>query len=114
MRRDDSGDWWRDGERMPDLEGLVDIDLAISPSTNTLPIRRLTLDVGGEASTDAVWVQFPSLSLGQLAQRYTRTADRRYRYESDGGSFVADLDVDAQGLVVRYGDVWERVAARPG
>lgn len=109
MRRDDQGAWWRDGRRMPDLDGLVDVDLAVTPSTNTLPIRRLALDVAGDAPTDAVWVQFPSLSIDRLAQHYTRTAERRYRYASRGGSFVADLDVDDQGVVVRYGEIWERV-----
>jgi hypothetical protein len=33
-------------------------------------------------------------------------AVRRYRYESDGGRFVASLEVDAFGLVTRYGDYW--------
>jgi hypothetical protein len=92
------------------LAGLADIDLAISPATNTLPIRRLNLGIGEPAAVTAVWVQFPSLTIELLPQRYTRLDDRRYRYESHDGAFMADLEVDDQGLVVSYEGLWERMA----
>lgn len=92
------------------FDGLTDVDLAISPATNTLPIRRLNLEIGESAAVTAVWVQFPSLQLELLPQRYTRLDERRYRYESHDGGFVADLEVDDLGLVVRYEGLWERIA----
>lgn len=109
LRRDASGSWWRDGTRMPEFDGLIDVDLSISPSTNTLPIRRLGLETGAAASTDAVWVRFSALSMERLPQRYTRTDERQYLYESRGGSFTADLEIDDHGMVLRYGDLWARV-----
>lgn len=111
LRRDTSGSWWRDDELLSEFDGLMDIDLSVTPSTNTLPIRRMGLSVGAAAPTDAVWVRFPELTLQRLAQRYTRVAELRYAYESAGGSFKADIDVDEQGVVVRYGQLWERVAS---
>ncbi|HEX6925051.1 MAG TPA: putative glycolipid-binding domain-containing protein [Longimicrobiaceae bacterium] len=113
LRRGDSGVWVRDGQEVPEMEGLIDIDLALTPATNTLPIRRLGLNLGEEAKVEAVWVEFPSLSLQRLAQQYTRTAQQRYLYQSRDGAFHADLDVDAEGVVVRYGNIWERVAPTP-
>ena len=110
IQRDDAGTWSRDGVRIPQLDGLVDVDLQITPATNTLPMRRLQLEVGGEASADAAWVLFPDLTLERLPQRYTRTAERSYAYESHGGSFRARIDVDDEAVVVRYGDMWERIA----
>lgn len=110
LRRDESGTWWRDEERAPEFDGLVDIDLAVSPSTNTLPIRRLALSIGDGASTDAVWVRFPELDLERLSQQYTRVDAYRYTYESGDGAFTADLDVDGEGVVVRYGRLWERIS----
>ncbi len=91
-----------------DLAGCIDVDLGITPSTNTLPIRRLNLQVGESADVTAAWVRFPELTVEPLAQRYTRLDERRYRYESTTG-FSAELEVDELGLVVRYGDIWERV-----
>jgi hypothetical protein len=109
LRRDPSGEWWRDDERLPVFDGLSDIDLAFTPATNTLPIRRLGLKAGEAASTDAVWVRFPELTIERLPQRYVRIDGHCYTYESRGGSFTADLIVDDQGVVITYGDIWERV-----
>jgi hypothetical protein len=113
FRRDEENRWWRDDVHVPALDGVLDIDLSITPATNTLPLRRLTLGVGASEDTDAAWVRFPELSLERLPQRYTRESDRHYRYESGGGAFKARLEVDSEGVVVRYGDLWERIAAGP-
>jgi uncharacterized protein len=90
------------------LDGCMDVDIGVTPATNTLPIRRLNLQVGESAEVTAAWVRFPELTVEPLAQRYTRLDERRYRYESASG-FSAELEVDELGLVVRYGDIWERV-----
>jgi hypothetical protein len=58
----------------------------------------------------AAWLRFPELTLEPLSQRYVRLDERRYRYESQGGSFVAELEVDDLGLVVHYEGGWQRVA----
>lgn len=112
LRRDERGVWWKDGERVDGMDGLPDVDLGVTPATNTLPIRRLGLEIGASAEVDAVWVRFPELELERLPQQYTRLEERRYRYESAGGAFVADLEVDAEGLVVGYGELWERIAGQ--
>jgi len=101
--------WWREGRELPEFRGLTDIDLQVSPCTNTLPIRRLNLAVGERANVTAVWLRFPQLELERLDQQYTRVGPHSYRYESGQGAFRADLEVDGHGLVVRYGDLWERV-----
>ncbi len=95
---------------VPAIEGLVDVDLGFTPATNTLPIRRLTRAVGEAVDVTAAWVRFPELTVEPLPQRYVRLDERRYRYASSGGAFVAELEVDDLGLVVRYEGGWERVA----
>jgi hypothetical protein len=103
--------WRSGGAEYRELEGLVDVDLGVTPATNTLPIRRLGLAVGEWADVTAAWVRFPSLTVSPLAQRYERIAPAVYRYTSDGGRFTALLEVDDLGLVVRYEGGWERTAA---
>lgn len=106
---DDRGRWSYDGAEDASLDGCVDVDLSFSPVTNTLPIRRLQLEVGASAAVTAAWLRFPSLELQRLEQTYTRLSRTMYRYESRRGAFVAELEVDDDGLVVRYGDFWTRV-----
>jgi uncharacterized protein len=110
LATDGDGRWWRDGAEVPALAGCLDVDVSVTPSTNTLPIRRLALAVGEARDVTAAWVRVPSLDLEPLPQRYTRLDERRWRYESARGAFVAELDVDDAGLVVRYGELWEAVS----
>ena len=105
--RSAKGAWTVDGAAAPALRGCTDIDLGCSPSTNTLPIRRLRLKVGASSTIKAAWVRFPSLEVEKAAQTYTRLDESTYRYES--GDFAADLTVDDDGLVVHYA-AWQRTA----
>jgi uncharacterized protein len=105
------GRWHVNGSENPAVRGALDIDLGWSPSTNTLPIRRLGLQIG-QASGEftAAWVRFPGLILEPLPQEYSRIADRVYRYSSRSGAFTAQLKVDGQGLVLDYEGFWRRVS----
>jgi len=105
----DGGRWWVEGEEDARLRSCTDVDLEISPSTNTIPIRRLNLTVGQESAVTAAWVRFPALTVEPLAQRYTRTGANRYRYSS--GDFATRIDVDDLGLVTRYEGGWSQEAA---
>jgi hypothetical protein len=104
------GTWRLNGQQCADTDGCVDIDLAFSPSTNLLPIRRLALSVGQHTEVHAAWVTFPDLTLTRLVQNYERTASTHYRYTA--GNFHADIDVNEEGFVTRYADQWELSAMR--
>jgi hypothetical protein len=98
--------WTDAGRPCPELEGCVDVDLQFSPATNTLPLRRLALEVGAAANVRAAWLRFPELALEPLDQRYERLGPLRYRYSSADGSFVRELEVDAAGIVTLYPGFW--------
>jgi hypothetical protein len=102
-----AGRWRLNGSDCPAVAGCIDLDLNFSPSTNLLPIRRLGLAVGTEAPVLAAWLRFPSFALEPLDQLYRRTGEASYRYESAGGTFVADLRVNAAGFVIEYPGLWQ-------
>ena len=105
------GKWLVDGVHDPALDGCVDVDLSITPSTNTLPLRRLELPVGAASGpVRAAWVRFPALTVEVLSQEYRRLTVRTYQYVSRQLDFEAELEVDEDSLVVRYGDLWEALA----
>jgi uncharacterized protein len=93
---------------LTDLAGCIDVDLGLTPATNTLPIRRLQLEIGETATLMAAWVKFPSLDIVPLEQRYERLSEFSYRYSST--NFTALLEVDELGLVTHYEGGWERIA----
>ena len=109
------GQWSQDGRALSQLSGAIDIDLGFTPATNTLPIRRLQLGIGESAPVRSAWLRFPELALEMLEQTYTRESEWVYRYvaDVDGAPFVARLDIDAYGRVVRYEGLWETELAIP-
>jgi uncharacterized protein len=103
---DRNAGWSTNGDQAPGLGSCTDIDLGVTPSTNTLPIRRLQLEVGATERILAAWVRFPGLDVTASEQRYTRLSDRRYLYES--ATFRAEVEVDDLDLVTTYAGIWER------
>ncbi len=108
---DDDGNWRKDGKQpLPHLNGAIDVDITATPFTNTLPIRRLGLEAGQSADIVVAYIDVPSLTVTADPQRYTCLEPmRRYRFESQGGDFVRDIEVDEHGLVVLYPGLFKRV-----
>ncbi|MBV8213141.1 MAG: putative glycolipid-binding domain-containing protein [Verrucomicrobia bacterium] len=108
----DTGGAWSDqgGSLIDNLTGCFDVDLELTPITNSLPVNRLNLAVGQVEEIAVAWIRFPSLEIVRARQSYERLSERTYRYRSLGSGFTADIDVDEIGLTVRYEGIWERVA----
>jgi hypothetical protein len=111
LERDPKGNWRVDGEAVRALKSCTDVDLGCSPSTNTLPIRRLRLGIGASKTIQAAWLRFPELTVVKTAQTYTRLDEFAYRYAS--GTFEAELTVDDDGLVAAYAE-WRRTGVAMG
>jgi uncharacterized protein len=109
LAADSAGHWTCNGTPVPELAGALDVDLGFTPATNTLPIRRLALAVGESARVRSAWLRFPELRLEPLEQTYTREAGHSFRYRAlvDGEPFIARLDTDAFGRVLRYEGLWQ-------
>lgn len=101
---DDEQRWWQGEQELTQLRGFYDVDLSVTPATNTLPLRRLELGIGEDREVTAAWVKFPELELEPLPQRYTHVAERHYRYESGTElvNFSAELQVDDLSIVTDY------------
>lgn len=115
LKTDGNGHWFDSGDqRIADLSGAIDVDLQVSPFTNTFPIRRLGLKRGGSAEIKAVYVAVPSLALSAVTQRYTNLGPgpdgrSRWRYEGFPPGFSADIAIDAEGLVTDYPGLFRRL-----
>ncbi|MEU2989637.1 putative glycolipid-binding domain-containing protein [Streptomyces griseoincarnatus] len=109
LTADGQGHWMLDGKPLPAADGCLDVDLAFTPSTNTLAIRRLGLDVGGSAEAQVLWVPVPSLKARVVTQTYERVDRSTYRYRTRYGSYA--ITTDAEGLVLDYpGGGWHGVS----
>ncbi|KAI8598255.1 hypothetical protein EDD21DRAFT_192875 [Dissophora ornata] len=118
-------------EHLPHLDGCIHLDLGydISPSTLLLPLRRSTLGVEPEKMREHLeslifdestteWsalVSFPDLELRPIQTHIAFAGPGRknnlnliecWRDEEEESTLV---EVDADGLVVRYGRHWARI-----
>ncbi|HYN34827.1 MAG TPA: putative glycolipid-binding domain-containing protein, partial [Ilumatobacteraceae bacterium] len=106
---DGTGRWGEmNGAHRPDLGGCTDIHLTCTPFTNSLPIRRLGLDIGAAADVSSAMVDVETLELVATRQRYERLALRRFRCTNLESGVSTDLDVDEYGLVHDYPDQFRR------
>lgn len=114
MWRDDDGRWHDlEDSDLSDLDDVTDVDIFLTPATNTIPIRRLRLRPGESRIVHAALISpgpDDRLRAARSARRYDRRTATTYRYasvEPDGADgFRADLVVDGTGLVERYGPHW--------
>jgi hypothetical protein len=115
-----SRDGWLDEQGRPaeSLRGCSDVDIMVTPFTNTLSIRRLNLAIGEVKEMAVVYVRVPELSLSRLKQRYTCLEKGKdgglVRYENLGNGFTSDLKVDEDGLVSDYPGIFKMVWKRIG
>lgn len=108
IRRTERG-WEVDGQVRPDLYDAREVDISVSPLSNTLPIRRLRLAVGESADITTAYIRIPELDVTTDPQRYTRIDECEYLYESRDSDFRRSLTVDEQGLIVEYPGLFTRV-----
>jgi hypothetical protein len=111
LEADGAGSWQRAGSPLELDFGCDDVDLAISPSTNTLAIRRLDLSVGQSGSARVLWIQVPSFKMRAVEQTYERVSATSYRFKGRYGSYL--IEVDNNGLVLDYpGGGWTAASHR--
>jgi len=98
------------GGEVADFAEALDCDLGLCPLTNTMPVLREGLLAGGEARDFVMaWVKVPDLSVHRSEQRYEPIDERTVRYVGKHRDFVGELQLDADGLVVRYPELAERL-----
>lgn len=97
----DGARWTVNGIEAPELAGALDCDVAFSPLTNAMPILRWDLHkTHGTQEFRIAFVSLPDLTVSPSVQTYTHLEPGRVRFQS--GSYVSDLTVDDNGLVLAY------------
>jgi uncharacterized protein len=125
LRHDGSGAWGAEAAdegdvpggswegSLPDLSVALDIDIENSPLTNTMPILRHGFQHSGSGDFVMAFVRMPGLRVEASPQRYEHARRTEHgsvvRYISSDGDFTADLELDAEGLLVHYPRLAKRV-----
>ena len=107
-----TGKWTSEGKPCPQFDGCIDIDIPLTPFTNTLPIRRLSLGVGQSEEIRVVYLDVLEKKFSAVRQKYQRLSERKYKYENVPNDFEAEIAVDDDGFVVDYPGLFVRTARK--
>ncbi len=111
LATDGSGRWGEmNGAHRTELDGCYDIDLACTPMTQTLPIRRLPLLDGDTAELPVVVIDPETLGVRSVLHRYTRVSAKCWQHEAAEQGIATEFEVDEFGLVVDYPALFRRVS----
>jgi uncharacterized protein len=108
---DGRGNWRSDGKEASQFSGCIDIDIPLTPFTNTLPINRLHLAVNETREIRVIYLDLLAQQFSPVRQKYTRLSPLDYQYENVPNDFEAKIQVDESGFVVDYPSLFVRTAA---
>jgi hypothetical protein len=105
---DGKGNWIVDGRAQPVFNNCIDVDLSLSPFTNTLPINRLKLETGKPREVLVIYFDLLGNAVRPLLQKYTKLSVDKFRYQSVPDDFEAEISVDEFGFVIDYAQLFVR------
>lgn len=111
LESDGQGNWKSQGKPAPQLNGCMDIDISLTPLTNTLPINRLKLSPSTSQEIQVVYLDLLEQQMAPVRQKYTCLSKTSYQYENVPNDFEAVITVDGLGLVVDYPELFVRKAS---
>ncbi|MEP4443639.1 MAG: putative glycolipid-binding domain-containing protein, partial [Hyphomicrobiales bacterium] len=80
-----------------------------------LPINRLRDALETETELSMAYISVPGLAVEPVVQRYKALEDsadnRRYLYKGVFRGFEGVIDIDRDGLVLKYSDTFDRLSA---
>ncbi|MEK3805621.1 putative glycolipid-binding domain-containing protein [Bacillus sp. FSL H8-0547] len=113
---DGEGRWFRpDGKEIGELNGAIDVDLSVTPFTNSLPINRNEWEPGQKRNFEMVYVDVPQLRLFKVSQTYTflEQIDSTRTFAYQCRDFESLIYVDTEGFVLEYPDLFIRKSDIP-
>jgi uncharacterized protein len=109
LQRDPDGRWTQSGHIREEWAQCIDIDISLTPFTNTLPINRLELEPQQRKEIDVLYINIFEDEIKPLKQWYTKLGDELYRFEGVAKDFKVEIKVDEEGLVIDYPELFSRI-----
>ena len=107
---DGLGNWKFNGKPVPEFDGCIDVDISVTPFTNSLPVNRLKLNISEHRQIKVLYINLPKEELHVMEQRYTRLSQFDYLYQNVQSNFEAKISIDNNGLVINYPGIFERMS----
>jgi len=110
LESDGKGNWTMNGKSARQFNGCIDVDIPVTPFTNTLPINRINLSENEKHLINVIYIDVLEQQIKSLQQQYTKLSATEYKYENVPNDFEAVITVDEFGVVVNYPELFVRTA----
>lgn len=110
LRKESDNYWLLNNSRADLFKHCTDVDIAVTPFTNSLPINRLQLSLQEEKKIRLIYINILNNEVKAVEQSYRRVADSKYLYQNIPNDFEAEIEVDEYGFVVDYPSLFKRTA----
>jgi uncharacterized protein len=107
---DGQGNWTENGKAIEAFTGCIDVDIPLTPFTNTLPINRLKLKKDQTQEIKVLYCDILDKKISAVKQKYACISPTSYHYENVPNDFEATIEVDDSGFVVDYPELFVRKA----
>jgi uncharacterized protein len=107
---DGKGNWIANGKQANEFKNCLDVDIPLTPFTNTLPIKRLNLKTDMAQEIRVIYFDLLAQQIEPVRQKYTKLSNTEFHYENVPNDFEATIKVDDHGFVVDYPSLFVRTA----
>lgn len=107
---DGKGNWISNGKKADQFHDCIDVDIPLTPFTNTLPIRRLHLSQTQTQEIQVIYCDLLDQHIKVVRQKYTCISNTKYHYENVPNDFESTIEVDEFGFVLDYPSLFVRRA----
>lgn len=102
--------WLLNNIKVNEFNGCFDVDISLSPFTNSLPVNRLKLLNNQQKKIKVIYIDILEEQLKPAEQIYKRLFETKYLYQNVPNDFEAEIEVDESGFVINYPSLFKRTA----
>ncbi len=110
LEKNENENWLMNGVSTREFAECIDVDIPLTPFTNSLPINRLKLSTNEARQIKVIYIDLLQNRIRSVYQNYIRLSDSAYHYENVPNDFEAVINVDDQGFVSHYPELFTRKA----
>lgn len=103
-----AGEWTDASLRVVhELDSCIDIDISLTPFTNTLPVKRLCFKTGESREIKVLYIDLHSFEVRAAPQRYTYQGNNHFIFESLDTGYKNEITFTPDGFVRNYPGLFE-------
>ncbi|MBO8156363.1 MAG: putative glycolipid-binding domain-containing protein [Bacillaceae bacterium] len=111
LHTNNKGEWMNNHGEVKELQGCIDIDISVTPFSNSLPINRCSWKENTPKNFNMVYISVPEMTFHKAEQSYTliHCTDKEKVFKYESGNFESFIYTDESGMVTLYPNLFKKI-----